>query len=66
MKRSIKHLPVQLTYDMQLFYIGLVIKDTANGARGLGFDYRTGQIEFIAANGSPPLRRFFGAVLHRS
>ena len=32
-------------------------------ARGLGFDTRAGQIGHSVANGLPPLRRFFGAVL---
>ena len=34
-------------------------------AGGLGFDSRAGQIGHSVANGSPPLRRFFGAVLPR-
>ena len=32
---------------------------------GLGFGFQVGQIEHSVGNGSPPLRRFFGAVLPR-
>ena len=32
------------------------------GAGGLGFDSTAGQIEHNVADGSPPLRSFFGAV----
>ena len=34
-------------------------------AGGLGFESRAGQIGQNVANGSPPLVRFFGAVLPR-
>ena len=40
-----------------------VYKHIAIDVGGLGFDYRVGQIGHSVANGSPPLRRFFGAVL---
>ena len=40
-------------------------KDIALGTEGLGFDSRVGQIEHLVANGWPPLRCFFGAVLRR-
>ena len=43
----------------------LAVDHIAMGARGLGFDYRAGQIGHSVANGSLPLRRFFGAVLPR-
>ena len=43
--------------------VGVVVKDTAGGAGGWGFDSRTGKIQHSIAIGSPPLRRFFGAVL---
>ena len=43
-----------------------LIKDIGIGAVDLGFDYRAGQIGYSVANGSPPLRRFFGAVLVRA
>ena len=39
--------------------------DIAIGAGGLGFENRAGLIKHSVANGSPPLRRFFGAVLLR-
>ena len=42
-----------------------MVKDIAIGAGGSGFDSRAGQIRHNAANGSPPLQRFFGAVLPR-
>ena len=35
------------------------------GAGGMGFDSRAGQIGHSVAYGSPPLRRFFRAVLSR-
>ena len=35
-----------------------------SGAGGLRFDSQANQIDSVA-NGSPPLRRFFGAVLPR-
>ena len=35
------------------------------GAGDLGFDYPADQIGQRVANGSPPLQRFFGAVLPR-
>ena len=37
--------------------------NTTIGAGGLGFHFRVGQIRQSVANGSPPLRRFFGAML---
>ena len=40
----------------------LIAKDIAIVAGGLGFDYGASQIGHTVANGSPPLRRFFGAV----
>ena len=40
-------------------------KNIAVGAVGHKFDFRTGQIEPGVANGSPPLQRFFEAVLPR-
>ena len=40
-----------------------MVKDIANGAEGLGFDSRAGQIGHSVAYGSPSLRRFFGDVL---
>ena len=42
---------------------GLVLKHIAIGARGLGFDTLAGHVGHSVAYGSPPLRRFFGAVL---
>ena len=35
-------------------------QDTANGARGLGFDSRAGQIRHSVAKGSSQLRGLFG------
>ena len=40
-------------------------EDIAFHSRGLGFNSRAGHIELSVTNGSPPLRRFFGAVLPR-
>ena len=42
--------------------VGVVVQDSAIGARGLGFDFRAGQIEHCR-QGLTPLRHFFGAVL---
>ena len=42
-----------------------VVKDVAIDAEGLGFSSQAGQRGHTVANGSPPLRRFFGAVLTR-
>ena len=41
-----------------------VTKHIAIDAGGLQFDFRAGQIGHSVDNGSPPLRRFFVAVLH--
>ena len=40
-----------------------MIKNTANGAGGLGFDYLACPIGRSGAKSSPPLRHFFEAVL---
>ena len=61
---------VRLKYFKLLFIIfdrpvSLVVKGTAVGAGGLGFNFRAGQIGHSVANGSPPLRCFFRAVLLR-
>ena len=45
--------------------MGVVVKDIAIGTRGLGFDSRAIQIGHSVANGSPLMRRLFGAVLPR-
>ena len=45
--------------------VGLVVKDITIDARGLWFVSQAGQIGHSVANGSPPLRCFFGAVLSR-
>ena len=45
---------------------GLSCTDIAIGSGGLGFYSRAGQIGHSVANGSPPLRRFFGAALPSS
>ena len=42
---------------------GLVVQDNAIGAKGLGFDSRADQSRHSVANGSPPLRRFFVAIV---
>ena len=39
--------------------IGVVVRDTADGAGSLGFDSWAGQIGHSVANVSPPLQRFF-------
>ena len=45
----------------------IVVNDTFIGAGGPGLDSRPGQIRHSSTvNGSPPLRRFFAAVLLRS
>ena len=41
------------------------IQKQINGAEGLGFNSQAGQSGHNVANGSPPLRRFFEAVLPR-
>ena len=43
--------------------VSSVVKLVAIGAEGLGFDSGADQIGHSVANGSPPLRCFFGAVL---
>ena len=43
----------------------LVGKNIAMEARSQGFTSRAGHIECSVTNGSPPLRRFFGAGLPR-
>ena len=43
--------------------VAQLLKDIAVGAEGLWFDSRAGQIGRSVANGSSPLRCFFGAVL---
>ena len=43
----------------------LSCEDIAIGAGSLWFESRVGQIEHSVANGSPPLRCFFRAVLPR-
>ena len=45
--------------------VSSVVKHMAFGAGDQGFDSRAGQIEHSVANDSPPLRRFYGAVLSR-
>ena len=42
-----------------------MVKGTATDAGGLGFDFQAGQIGHTVVSGSPPLPRFFGAVLPR-
>ena len=45
--------------------VSSVFKHIAMGAGSLDFDSRAVQIGYSVANGSPPLRCFFGAVLRR-
>ena len=45
--------------------VGVVVRGIAIRAKGLGLDYRAGQIGHSDVNCSPPQRRFFGAVLAR-
>ena len=47
----------------ELRLLGNSCKDNAIDAGGLGFESLVGQIGTSVANGSPPLRYFFGAVL---
>ena len=42
-----------------------VVKDIAIGSGGLGFNSLAIRIDHSVGNGSPPLRRFFVAVLFR-
>ena len=49
----------------RMFWRNPMDKDTAIGARGLGFHSQAGQIGHSFANGSPPLQCFFGAVVPR-
>ena len=46
--------------------VGVVVRNIAISAGSLGFDFRAGQIGHNVANGTPPLRCFFGAVLPRA
>ena len=50
---------------IEVRYLEAIVKDVATDAESLGFNSQVGQIEHTAANGSPPLRRFFGAELSR-
>ena len=53
-------------YNFRIFKcksISSVVKHIAIDSGGLGFGSRAGQIGHSIANGSPLLRRFFGAVL---
>ena len=43
----------------------VVLKDFTINAEGLGLNFQAGQIGHSVANGSPPLRHFFGAALPR-
>ena len=45
--------------------VGSFVKRTLSVGGGLGFDSRAGQIGHSVSNGSPPMRRFFEAVLSR-
>ena len=45
--------------------VSSVDKHKTIGVGGLGFESQAGQIRHSVANGSPPLRRFFGAVFFR-
>ena len=42
-----------------------MLKDFAIDAEGLGLNSQAGQVGHSVANGSQPLRRFFGAALPR-
>ena len=56
-------LSFQITWQFGDRSVDVMVKDI--GAEGLGFDSRAGQIGPSLANGSLPLRRFFGAALPR-
>ena len=45
--------------------VSAVVQDIAVGAGSLGSNFWAGRIKRNVANGSPPLRRFFGAVFPR-
>ena len=72
-ENSIQILPLHLGGSyFNNWLIGVVVKDIAINAGGLGFDSRGDLFRTLlaryrcVANGSPPLRRFFGAALPRS
>ena len=48
-----------------MFVPPVVVKDIAIGAFGISFDSQAGVIGHSVADGSAPLRRFFGAVLSK-
>ena len=63
----LSRLAVRLNIMSLLFVnrpVSSVVNYIAIGAGGLGFDSRADQIGRSIANGSPPLRRFFGIVSH--
>ena len=48
---------------MKVVLVGVMVNDVAVSAGGCVFDSKSGQIGYKVTNGSPPQRRFFGAVL---
>ena len=66
LKKGKKKISTNIKGNIALnFAVGVVVKDIAIGTEGLGFDYWADQIGHTAANGSPPLRCFTGALLSR-
>ena len=53
----------KIEYRDKIWAVDVVVKHTSNRALDFRFDSRPGQIGHSVANGSPLLRRFFGAVL---
>ena len=51
------------TFQFVKDIFGVVVKDIAIGAGGIGFDYRAGEVGFSVTNDSTPLLCFIGAVL---
>ena len=49
-----------LILSSNILLFGVVVRDIAINEEDLGCDPRVGQIGHSVANGSPPLRRFFG------
>ena len=48
---------------LRYWSVGVVVKDIGIGVEGRRFDSWAGQIKHSVASGSPPQRRFCGAML---
>ena len=56
------HVDLVVSRDIANLFAVSEVKGNAIGAGGLGFDSRAAQTGHSVDSGSPPLRRFFGAV----